>query len=107
MVCARDRQFYGATRLQKDENSFFLFFYLSFLTLYKSSGPFLERPGNLFISTGFATKQSLQLCSFSNLRIFLVFQLRTFKVGFSGPKTFPGRSRNGPQDTDKPPVVIP
>ena len=38
------------------------------------------------MSTGFAFKQSLHLCSVSNLRIFFVFQLRTFKVGFSGPK---------------------
>ena len=42
----------------------------------------------LFMSTGFAFKQSLHLCSVSNVRIFLVFQLRTFKVGVSGPKTF-------------------
>ena len=49
------------------------------------------------MSTGFAFKQSLHLCSVSNLRIFLVFQLRTFRVGFSGPKTFCGLLRNGPQ----------
>ena len=42
----------------------------------------------LFMSTGFAFKQSLHFCSVSNLRIVLVFQLRTFKVGFSGPKSF-------------------
>ena len=42
----------------------------------------------LFMSTYFAFKQNLHLCSVSNLRIFLVFQLRTFKVGFSGPKSF-------------------
>ena len=41
------------------------------------------------MSTGFAFKQSLHLCSVCNLRIFLVFQLRTFEVGFSG------LSRNG------------
>ena len=40
------------------------------------------------MSTGFAFKQRLHLCSVWNLRIFLVFQLRAFKVGFS---------RNGPQ----------
>ena len=34
------------------------------------------------MSTGFAFKQSLHLCNVSILRIFLVFQLRTFKVGF-------------------------
>ena len=44
------------------------------------------------MSTGFAFKRNFHLCSVSNLRIFLVFQLRTFKVGFSGPKTL----RNGP-----------
>ena len=48
------------------------------------------------MSTGFAFKQSLHLRSVSNLRIFLVFQPRTFKVGFSGSKTVPGLSRNGP-----------
>ena len=49
------------------------------------------------MSTGFAFKQSLHLCSVSDLRLVLVFRLRTFKVGVSGPKTdFPGLSRNGP-----------
>ena len=42
----------------------------------------------LFMSTDFAFKESLHLCSVLNLRIFLVFQLRTFQIGFSGPKTF-------------------
>ena len=37
------------------------------------------------MSKGFAFKQNLHLCSVSNLRIVLVFQLRIFKVGFSGP----------------------
>ena len=49
------------------------------------------------MSTGFAFKQSLHLRSVSNLRIFLVSQPRTFKVGFSGPKTVPGLSGNGPK----------
>ena len=40
------------------------------------------------MSPSFVFKQRLQSCSVSNLRIFLVFQLRTFKVGFSDPKTF-------------------
>ena len=48
------------------------------------------------MSKGFAFKQSLQLCNVSNVRIFLVFQLRTFKVGFSGPKTFRGFRETGP-----------
>ena len=48
------------------------------------------------MSTGFAFKQSLHLYSVSNLRIFLVFQLRTFKVGFSGPKCFRGFRETGP-----------
>ena len=47
------------------------------------------------MSTGFAIEQSLNLCSFSNLRIFLVLQLQTFKVGFSGPKNVLGPLRNG------------
>ena len=47
------------------------------------------------MSTGFAFKQSLHLHSVSNLRIFLVFQLRPFKVGFSGPKTFRGFRETG------------
>ena len=68
-------------------------------------GPFLKRPKlfepekpfqkprnllckDLFMSTDFASKESLHLGNVSNLRIFLFFQLRTFKVGFSGPKTF-------------------
>ena len=51
----------------------------------------------LFMSTGFAFKQSLYLCSISNLRIFWIFQLQAFKVGFSGLKTFLGLSRNRPQ----------
>ena len=49
------------------------------------------------MSTAFAFKQSLHLCSVSNLRTCLVLQLRNFKVRFSGPKTFRGFSRNGPQ----------
>ena len=49
------------------------------------------------MSTGFAFKQRLHLYSVSNLRIFLVFQLRTFKVGFSGPKTFRGFRETGPR----------
>ena len=48
------------------------------------------------VSTGFAFKQTLYLCSVSNLRILLVFQLRTFKVVFSGPKTFRGFRETGP-----------
>ena len=48
------------------------------------------------MSTGFAFKQSLHLYSVSNLRIFLVFQLRTFKVGFSGPECFRGFRETGP-----------
>ena len=51
------------------------------------------------MSTGFAFKQSLHLCSVLNLRIFLVFQLWTFKVGFLGPKTVLGLLTNGPQVT--------
>ena len=38
------------------------------------------------MSAGYAFKQSLHICSVSILRIFLVFQLWTFKVGFSGPR---------------------
>ena len=49
------------------------------------------------MSTGFAFKQGLHLCSVSNLRILLVFQLRSFKVGFSGPKTFRGFRETGPR----------
>ena len=49
------------------------------------------------MSTGFAFKQSLHLCSVSNLTIFLVFQLQTFKVGFSGPKPFRGFRETGPR----------
>ena len=48
------------------------------------------------MSTGFAFKQSLHLRSVSNLRILLVCQLRSFKVGFSGPKTFRGFRETGP-----------
>ena len=47
------------------------------------------------MSTGFAFKQRSHLRSVSNLRIVLVFQLRTFKVGFSGPKTFRGFGETG------------
>ena len=36
------------------------------------------------MSTSFAFKQSLHLCSVSNLKILMAFQLRTFEVGFSG-----------------------
>ena len=50
------------------------------------------------MSIGFAFKQSLHLCSVSNLGIFLVFQVLTLKVGFSGTKTIPALSRNGPLD---------
>ena len=42
------------------------------------------------MSTSFSFMLSSHLCSVSNLRIFLVFQLRNSKVGFSGPKTFLG-----------------
>ena len=35
---------------------------------------------SFLMSTGFAFKQRLHLCSVSNLRIFLVFQLRTFRA---------------------------
>ena len=49
------------------------------------------------MSTGFAFKQRLHLCSLSNLRIFLGFQLRTFKVRFSCPKTFRGFRETGPR----------
>ena len=49
-----------------------------------------------FHVNGFAFKQSLHFCSVSSPRIFLVFQLRTFKVGFSGPKTFRGFEKQGP-----------
>ena len=52
------------------------------------------------MSTGFAFKQSLHLCSVSNLRILLVFQLRSFKVGFLGPKTFRGFRETGPRWAD-------
>ena len=48
------------------------------------------------MSTSFAFKQSLHLCRVSNLRIFLVSQLRTFKVDFSGPKTFQDFRDRGP-----------
>ena len=46
------------------------------------------------MSTGFAFKQRLHLCSVSNLSIVLVLQLQNFKVGFSGPKTFRGAFEN-------------
>ena len=51
------------------------------------------------MSTGFAFKQSLQLCSFLNLRIFLVFQLWNFnfKFGLLGSKTFRGFRETGPR----------
>ena len=52
------------------------------------------------MSTGFAFKQSLHLCSVSNLKILMVFQLRTFKVGFSGPKPFRGFRETGPRSED-------
>ena len=55
----------------------------------------LARCAELFSLTTFAFKQSLHLCSVSNLRIVLFFQLRTFKVGFSGPKTFRGFRETG------------
>ena len=42
------------------------------------------------MSTGFAFKQSLHLYSVLNLRIFLVFQLWTSKVGFLPPKNLSG-----------------
>ena len=48
------------------------------------------------MSAGLEFKQSLHLCNVSNLIIFLVFQLRTFKVGFSGPKTFRGFEKRAP-----------
>ena len=48
------------------------------------------------MSTGFAVIQSLHLCNVSNLRICFDFQLRTFKVGFSGPKTFRAFRETGP-----------
>ena len=48
------------------------------------------------MSAGLEFKQSLHLCNVSNLRIFLVFQLRTFEVGFLGPKTFRGFREMGP-----------
>ena len=51
----------------------------------------------LFMSAGLEFTQSLNLCNVSNLRIFLVFQLRSFKVGFSGPKTFRGFRETGPR----------
>ena len=38
------------------------------------------------MSTGFVFEQRLHLCSVWNLRIILVFQLRIFKVGFSGAR---------------------
>ena len=77
-------------------------------------GPFLERPETFrtrkassktmkpfmyraFYFNRFCIKQSLHLCSLSNLRIFLVFQLRTFEVGFSGPKTFRDFRGTGPR----------
>ena len=68
----------------------------------KFSGPKSQKPRctELFMSTGFAFKQSLHLCNFSNLRIFLVFQLRTFKVGISGPKTFRGFRETGPRPSN-------
>ena len=49
------------------------------------------------MSTGFAFKQSLHLCSILNLIIFVVFQLQTFKVGFLGPKTSQGFQEMGPR----------
>ena len=52
----------------------------------KTMKPFLYRAS--FISTVFAFKQSLHLCSILNLRIFLAFQLGTFEAGFLGLKTF-------------------
>ena len=54
----------------------------------------------LFMSTGFVFKQSLHLYSVSHLAIFLVFQLRTFKVGFSGPKPFRDFRETGPRIVD-------
>ena len=58
-----------------------------------SRGSFLE----LFMSTGFTFNQSLHLRNVSNLRIVLAFQPRTFKVGFSGPKTFRGIRETDPR----------
>ena len=49
------------------------------------------------MSTGFAFKQSLHLCSVSNLRIFWFFSYGVFQVGFSGPKTFRGFRETGPR----------
>ena len=49
------------------------------------------------MSAGLEFKQSLNLCNVSNLIIFLVFRLRSFKVGFSGPKTFRGFRETGPR----------
>ena len=58
----------------------------------------ISKTTELFMSTGFAFKQSLHLCSFSNPRLFLVFQLRTFKDRFSGPKTFRNFRETSPLD---------
>ena len=49
------------------------------------------------MSTDFVFKQRLHLCSVSNLKILMVFQRRTFKVGFSGPKTFRDFRQTGPR----------
>ena len=42
------------------------------------------------------TKLILIIMQFFESKTFFVFQLQTFKVGFSVPKTFPGLSRNRP-----------
>ena len=47
------------------------------------------------MTTALLFEQSFPLCSVLNLRIFLVFQLRNFKVGFSGSNTFRGFRETG------------
>ena len=49
------------------------------------------------MSTGFAFTERLHLCTVSNLRIVLVFQLRNLKVDFSGTKTFRSFRGMGPR----------
>ena len=46
---------------------------------------------------GLTLTGALHLCCVSNLRILLVFQLRPFKLGFSGPKTFRSFRETGPR----------
>ena len=51
------------------------------------------------MSTGFVFKDSLHLCNFSNLRIFMVFQLQTLiKVDFSGTKLSGAFEKRAPGD---------